>query len=487
MGAPMPWIDRARGLLHQSLSPLPTETNELDWKSGFSANKERLIEHLSAFANYPGGGFMIFGIDHNTGAVKGISREDVDPIVGQLTNLGRDGLEPPISIDHKILEWQTASVLLIHIAEQPVKPVHRRGKSIEHAWVRSGGTTRKASRQEIGSMLMRSRAPRWEDLPASSRLSKDDVLSQLDTASIGRLLARPVSDDHEETMRWLSTEKLIQTDGDGYFITNFGAISAARDLRIFDTLNRKRLRVIRYRGFNKVETIDELLGQKGYAIGFEGLIGHLNRTLPHSEVIREALRATVAIYPEIALRELIANALIHQDFAITGAGPMIEVFQDRIEFSNPGDLLPGKTVDRLIGATPESRNEILAAAFRRYRICEERGTGFLKVVTAIELFGLPPVLFARAENAFKVVLFAPRTFAEMSQTERIEACYQHAVLKHFSSSAMTNSTLRARLKMHDKQRNQVSNLIAEAVAAGRIKRKDLTLGNKFAEYVPYWA
>ena len=119
-------------------------------------------------------------------------------------------------------------------------------------------------------------------------------------------------------------------------------MAAARDLKSFDTLQRKRIRVIRYRGLNKVETIYELVGQKGYAIGFEGLIGYLKRILPHSEVIREALRVEVAVYPEIALRELIANALIHQDFTITGAGPMIEVFEDRIEFTNPGGLLPAR-------------------------------------------------------------------------------------------------------------------------------------------------
>ncbi len=214
----------------------------------------------------------------------------------------------------------------------------------------------------------------------------------------------------------------------------------------------------------------------------------IKRILPHSEVIREALRAEVTVYPEIALRELIANALIHQDFTIAGAGPMIEVFDDRIEFTNPGGLLPGKTVDRLIGATPESRNEVFAAAFRRYRICEERGTGFQKVVTAVELFGLPPVAFVQAEKAFKVILYAPRKFADMSQTDRIEACYQHAVLKYLSSGAMTNTSLRERLKMHDKQRTQVSNLIRDAVGAGRIKRKDPNSpSSKFAEYIPYWA
>jgi predicted HTH transcriptional regulator len=289
-------------------------------------------------------------------------------------------------------------------------------------------------------------------------------------------------------MRWLADEKFIQSDNEGYYITNFGAIAAARSLKEFEGLERKSIRVIRYEGLNKVQTIDEVVGQKGYASGFEGLIAHLKRVLPHSEVIEKALRREVSLYPEIALRELIANALIHQDFTIPGTGPMIEIFDNRIEFSNPGTLLPSKKLDRLIGTTPESRNEILASAFRRFRICEERGTGFLKVVTSTELYGLPPVAFEQGENYFKVTLFKPRKFKEMSQTERIEACYQHAVLKYFSSSAMTNTSLRERLKMHEKQRTQVSNLIHDALEAGRIKRKDPTsASSKFAEYIPYWA
>jgi ATP-dependent DNA helicase RecG len=187
------------------------------------------------------------------------------------------------------------------------------------------------------------------------------------------------------------------------------------------------------------------------------------------------------------LRELIANALIHQDFTITGAGPMIAVFDDRIEITNPGTLLPGKRPDRLIGATPESRNEKLAWSFRRYRICEERGTGFQKVVNATELFGLPPLILTPMDNAFRTTLHAPRSFAEMNQAERVEAAYQHAVLRYLSSSTLINSTLRERFKLHVRHRSQITNLIADAVAAGRIKRKDEGAGRKFAEYLPYWA
>jgi ATP-dependent DNA helicase RecG len=482
-----PWLPLAIAVLESSLKPLPHELNELDWKQSLSPKKDRLVEHLSAFANYPNGGYLVFGIEDQTGAVVGVEQQQIATIVGKLANLGRDALEPPLILDHAVIEYHQKPVLLVFIKEHRVKPVHLRGQSIEHCFIRSGGTTRKASRQEIGGLLLNSHTPRWEELRASGRLTIDEVRKRLDIDTIHHLLNRPLQENPAELMRWLEDEKFVERDGEGYYITNFGAVAAAHKLSEFDGLERKRIRVIRYRGLNKVQTIDEIVGQTGYAVGFEKLIGHLTSILPHSEVIGKALRTEVAVYPEIALRELIANALVHQDFGISGTGPMIEIFDNRIVFTNPGVLPASKTLDRLIGATPESRNEILASAFRRYRICEERGTGFQKVVTSIELFGLPPVAFEQGENYFRVTLYSPRKFSEMSSTERIEACYQHAVLKYLSSSAMTNTSLRERLKMHEKQRTQVSNLIAEAVAAGRIKRKDPSTGSKFAEYFPYWA
>lgn len=482
------WIPVASAWLTQSLEPVPHELNELDWKAGLSDNKERLAEHLIAFANHPNGGFLVFGIRDGDAALAGVTQNEIAGIVNVLANLGRDAIEPPLAIDHAVIDYCGVSLLLVHVPEQRNKPAHKRGKSIEEAWIRSGGTTRKASRQEVGGLMLNSQAPRWENLRASSLLRAADLTALLDLPAIANLLQRPLPDDDDELLRWLSDESIITPDSNGYYITNLGAIAAARNLEQFDGLKRKRIRVIRYRGKNKVDTIDEMMGQKGYAAGFEGLIAYLKRVLPHSEVILQSLRTEVSVYPEIALRELIANALIHQDFSITGSGPMAEIFDDRIEFTNPGSLLPGKRVDRLIGTTPESRNEQLASAFRRYRICEERGTGFQKVVQSIELFGLPPVVFTSVENSFRVTLYAPRKFSDMAQSERIEACYQHAVLQYLSSQTLTNTTLRERFKLHDKQRTIISNLIAEAIAHGRIKRKDPdATSSKFVEYVPYWA
>lgn len=460
------WVSRAVELLQSSLKPIPHEVNELDWKAGLSPHKDRLAEHLMAFANHAGGGFLVFGIQDGEARLVGITQAQVAAISNTIASLGRDAVEPALAVDHAVVDFEGTPLLLVHVPEHKNRPVHRRGKSVEECWVRSGGTTRKAVRQEVAGLMLGSPAPRWEDQRATSVQDAETTIAALDLPTIARLRERPLPEDQQALLRWLAEEKIITFESSGYCITHFGAIAAARRLEDFDSLSRKRIRLIRYKGSNKVNTLDELVGHRGYAVGFEGLINHLKRSLPHSEIIQKALRAEVNLYPEIALRELIANTLIHQDFTVTGAGPMIEIFDDRIEFTNPGSLLPSKRLDRLIGTTPESRNEVLASAFRLYRICEERGTGFQKVVSAIELFGLPPVSFAAIDGSFRVTLYAPRVLTEMGKAERIEACYQHAVLRYLSGAALTNTSLRGRLKLQEKQRNSVTNLIGDAVEAG---------------------
>lgn len=483
------WIELALKLLAHSLKPFPQELNELDWKTQLSNKSDRLAQHLSAFANHTGGGYLAFGVKDGTGEFIGITQEESNATVAKLSNIARQGLEPEISLDHFVADYGGKPVLLIRIEESSSKPVQLKGKSVEESYVRVGGTTRKASRQELGALMLNSKQMVWETLQASAALTKQEVLNLLDYRTVFELLERPLSSETDEIISWLVKEKMIEKNGRGrYFISRFGAVSAANKLEDFEEIGRKAVRVIRYHGKNKVETAKEIEGKKGYAVGFDGLISFLSAMLPQSEIIEKAFRKETTLYPEIALRELIANALIHQDFTIRGTGPMIEVFDNRIEIRNPGRLLASKKINRLIGTNPESRNEILASAFRRFNICEERGTGFIKTISAIELFGLPPLALEEGDNYFKVTLFAPKTFAEMSPNERIDACYQHAILKHLSSSAMTNTSLRERLKMSERQRPQVSKLIKEALAQGVIKNKDPeNKSTKFAEYVPSWA
>ena len=483
------WITKAYAYLDKSLGKVPIELNEIDWKQDLSPNNEKLCKHLSAFANQPGGGFLAFGINNKNAQLVGIGREQASSIVDKLASLGRDGVEPLVKIDHTIEEFRKTSILFVYIKENAVKPVYLAGQTIEKSFIRSGGTTREASRHEVGALMFNSKSPTWEELHASKLLSETEVITLLEYGKVLELLSKPIPSDLNEILKWLEDEKMIvNVDGKGYYITNFGAVAAAKDLTQFDGLSRKSVRLIKYEGVNKAGKSKEFPGHKGYAIGFEGLINFTQGLLQDSEVIKNALRVDTSIYPEIALRELIANILIHQDFSVRGAGPMIEIFDDRIVFTNPGKLLPSKNIDRLIRTTPESRNEVLASAFRRYNICEERGSGFEKAVIAIELYGLPPLRFEELENSFKVTMLAPKPYGKMSIDERVEACYQHSIIEYFGNGGFNNASLRGRFGMHAKQAAQISLLIKESIEIGKIKPKDASnVSKKFSVYVPYWA
>jgi predicted HTH transcriptional regulator len=244
-------------------------------------------------------------------------------------------------------------------------------------------------------------------------------------------------------------------------ITNLGGIIFAKDLNSFDRIARKAIRVVVYNNANRVETIREQTGLKGYGVGFEGAMSFINNLLPENEIIDNALRKSVRLYPEIAIRELVANAIIHQDFTIRGTGPMIEIFSDRIEVSNPG--IPLIDPLRFIDEPPQSRNEALASFLRRINICEERGSGVDKVIFQVEFNQLPAPEFSVTSNHTKATLFAHKDFAEMDKLDRIRACYQHACLRYVSNDFLTNKSLRERFSIAKKNHSMASRIIADTV------------------------
>lgn len=326
----------------------------------------------------------------------------------------------------------------------------------------------------------------FEDLIAAERIESDEVLRLLDYPAYFDLLEQPLPADRSGILSALAADGLIQVcQAGGWNITNLGAILFAKKLTDFRALRRKALRIVQYGGQGRTETLREQEIGKGYASGFAGLISYINGLLPSNEVIGPALRRTVPMYPELAVRELVANAIIHQDFFVTGAGPMVELFADRIEITNPGE--PLVDTERFVDTPPKSRNEGLASLMRRFRICEERGSGIDKVVAQVELFQLPAPLFEVPTGFTRVILFAYRPLAEMDKNDRLRACYLHACLRYVTRQPMTNASVRARFGIAEKNSATASRLIKEAIAAGLVVSFDPAAAPKLMRYIPAWA
>jgi predicted HTH transcriptional regulator len=321
---------------------------------------------------------------------------------------------------------------------------------------------------------------------AAAAVSVEDVLKLLDYPTYFDLLNLPLPEGREGILKALQADQLITiSDAGAWNITNLGAILFAKQLPSFQHLARKAVRLVLYKGDDRFETTRELEGRKGYAIGFEGLIDTLKTLLPANEEIGRAFRKEVPMYPELALRELVANAIIHQDFNLTGTGPMIEVFSHRIEITNPG--APLVATDRFLDSPPRSRNEGLASMMRRIGFCEERGSGVDKVVVQTEIYQLPAPIFEAFEEHTRCVLFAYREFKDMDREEKVRACYLHAVLKYLNRQPMNNTTLRERFGVDTKNSAMISRIIKQATEAQVIRPYDQAAGTKAMRYVPWWA
>ncbi|MEA3464578.1 MAG: transcriptional regulator [Thermodesulfobacteriota bacterium] len=118
-------------------------------------------------------------------------------------------------------------------------------------------------------------------------------------------------------------------------------------------------------------------------------------------------------------------------------------------------------------------------------MCEEQGSGLDKVVASVEVFQLPPPLFKAEDASMQVVLYGPRTFANMTNDERVRACYHHSILKFLSGDRMKNASLCERFGIESKNAAQASLIIKKTLEAELIKVADP--GHPRAGYIPIWA
>lgn len=472
------------------LRRLPNETGWVEFKEN-NSNPAEIGEYLSALSNTAAlqgkaNGYLVWGIKDGSHEVVGTSFKPAQAKKGNenLENWLVRLLNPQLHFHFYEVTHEGKTVVLLEIPRAQGRPVSFQGVE----FIRVGSYRQKLKdHPQIEKDLWRAfDTTLFEELFALGHVDAADLLSLLDYPAFFELLEQPLPTDRKKILDRLADDRMIVTDSAGKWnITNLGAILFARNLNEFTTLARKAVRIIVYEGKGRLKTLREQSSQRGYASGFERLVELVNALLPRTEVVGQSIRREVPVYPEPAIRELIPNALIHQDFSISGAGPMIEIFSDRMEITNPG--LPLVKTERFLDSPPRSRNEALASFMRRLGICEERGSGVDKVVAQIELHQLPAPLFETAEGFTRAVLFTHRPLREMSGGDRARTCYFHACLRYVEHQPMTNASLRARLGISEPNKAMASRIIADTIKAELIKADDPSQGKKYAKYIPFWA
>lgn len=456
---------------------VPTENQRLEFKEAKTGyDQQRLYEYCVALAN-EGGGHLVLGV----------SDSPPRKVVGTSAVNNPCGMEAKLfqklgfRVDVEVINHADGRVVVLTIPSRPTGTAyHLDGRYL----MRSGESLVAMSEDQLRRIFAEG-DPGWLEQHSKTGLLEEEVLGLLDVETFFSLLELPQPQDRHAYVERLVSEHLVDAVNDSFAIRRMGVVLLARDITDFPDVERKAPRVVVYNGTSKLKTKSDRVGGKGYAVGFQGLVKYVASQLPQNEIIEDALRRQVKLVPEVVVRELVANALIHQDFTMSGSSVMFEIYDDRVDFSNPG--APIVEVSRFIDGY-QSRNERLAGLMRRLGICEEKSSGIDRVVATVETFQLPAPEFRATDSRTLVTIFGHKSFDAMDRAERVRACYQHCALKYVMGETMTNQSLRERFGLPDAKSVVVSQVIAATSSAGLVKADErVGASKKFARYLPYWA
>lgn len=476
-------------ILVKELCKYPAETQWLEFKHN-NCEPNMIGEDISALANSAvladrDYAYMIWGVNDSTHQIIGTSVRLKQEKKGnqEIENWLRFLLSDNADFEFLETDIDGKHVEILKITKAIGRPV----KFQKIDYIRSGTYTKKLS--EFPALETRLwdklRQEHFEDMYAKTNLTAQEIFQLLDCEAYFSMLNIVLPSSFDGYLHYLSEDSIIAKQDNGlYAITNLGAILFARKLSEFSRLGRKAMRIVSYDGVSRLTILKEETINEGYALCFENIVTLVNAILPSKEDIENARSVLNSVFPLPAIREAIANSMIHQDLYITGTGPVVEIFSNRVEVTNPGT--PLIDIMRIVDNPPKSRNEKLASLMRRLKMCEELGRGWDRMVLSCEIQLLPAPRILIYQESTKVVLFSSLAFANISSENKVWSTYLHACLKYIEGDALTNTSLRERFGLKVTSSGQISRLIKDVMSKGLLKPLDPTTAPRYMRYIPKW-
>ena len=454
------------------------ESYDLEFKAardGFDS--DRLCQYCCGIAN-AGGGYLVLGV--------------TDKLPRQV--VGTSASENPAKDEKKVYK-QVEPGLRITIVEQLVRqegvvivaiPPHPRGTPYKYnsIYYTKDGAQIGAMATAALKQIFAEEQESWLEAPAVRDASPEHVANLLDLASLYRMRkerAAPIDKALDDLRR---AQLVAAAPKRGrYHITRMGVLLLAHSIEeCAPELRSKRIRITKHRGPGDTGVvICDKEWDKGWAVGFDEMLRFAFSQMDDQQAIRGMFREHDDFTPEVALRELFANAIIHQDFTQTGC-VSIKIFSNRISITNPG--VPLLQASEMIHGN-ESRNPGLMQAMRRLRLSEERSTGIDKAITAIEMAGTAPIEYVVSGGCTEAIMWPLLPYENLSDWHKELACFQHCEVCFIKGDFMSNESLRHRFNLGDSKRKEIMRLISKMIAKGIIKQFEGNGDSKrYARYVP---
>lgn len=448
-------------------------------KGNYPVNK--LCKHCCAVAN-SGGGNIVLGVASTVprrvvGTEACANPKDAERRIAA-------ALKPAIKVEVAEVKHPQGRVVVV------IVPPRANGGAVSYEGVfykNAGGRLAAMSFDDIARIVSET-AGHWLDEICIAGLRPMEVVSLLDVGAFYRMSGGRWPDKEGRIMKDLANAGILAPaqDGGGFSITRMGVLLLAESIeQCTNEVASKRFTVTRYKGTAKKGTrMFHRSFDKGHVPHFDHMMTSTLGQMYNPYVIEGAHGRVIEFVPHAAVRELVLNAIIHQDFGGDG-NAALDIYDDRVEITNPGETLTG--LDRIIDKQG-SRNPQLLRAMRKLGMASQAGAGIDRIIDILEREQAAPLEVVAEGGETKVTLFHKKGYGKMTKRLKKTALYQHCVLKHVAGEMMTNGSARARFKLGTKNRVTIWRLIKELVDEGKIKPSaENKSSNKYASYLPYWA
>lgn len=353
--------------MNTDIQKLIGETTVYDKKQLLEAKRPKSwLKSVSAFANGEGG-TLIFGIsddDHIVGLTD--AKGDAERISEEI----KSKLDPLPAVNLELKDADGKTLLLLHVYPGQETPYYYIGDKQRIAFVRIGNESVTADRTQLKALVLKGSGRTYDSLPSNYRF-EDMAFSKLRSVHYKRLQR---SFEDSEFTSW----GIIDENGK---LTNAGALladeSPIRQSRIFCT---------RWNGLDMTSGLGEAIDDvelEGCVIGqLQDAVSFVRNNSRKKWWKENDYREELPDYPERAVMEAIANAIIHRDYMQMGSEIHIDMYDDRLEIYSPGGMMDGRLIQQLNPLTVPSkrRNPLLADFFSRLGLMERRGSGMKKII-----------------------------------------------------------------------------------------------------------
>lgn len=386
-----------------------------------------IIKTVISFAN-TAGGTIVIGIEDGTKAVVGVERPLREE--ERIANVIAESVAPMFLPNISIRSFRGRELLVIEVPHV-IGPHYLKAKGVEKGtYVRLGSTNRLADSETIHSLKLLTKNIYFDEQPCIEAKPSDLEISK-------------------------KKRELIRL---GLLVEHFGEYYPSNGSLILFAKDRSRwfpdamIRAVCFAGNSRAAIIDHKDFSSPPLQALDEAIAFVERHTPTAAKIGRLKREDLFLYPPIAVREAIVNAVLHADYSVKGCAIQVAVFKDRLEITNPGSLPFGQTLEDAVLGISRLRNRLIGKIFRRMGVVEALGTGMQRIVESTLERGMEMPLFEERNGQFRVTLFGSRAKQRKLQEWEEELVVHLQIGKGITSKeasmlwGVTTRTARSRLK-----------------------------------------